>query len=84
MTLKKLIELEPSNAKYWRQLASVYLVTDRPDEALATLESAKINGVLKKSGEHLRLARMALNNGVPYKAALYIEAATKKKNNKSG
>ena len=79
VTLKKLIELEPSNAKYWRQLASVYLVTDRPDEALATLESAKINGVLKKSGEHLRLARMALNNGVPYKAALYIESATKKK-----
>lgn len=75
--IKKLIELDTKDKKYWLQLSGVYMAMDNELEALSAIESAHKYGLLTEEKEFIRLARLALYSEIPYKAARYLEKSLK-------
>lgn len=73
--LEKLIKLRPNKVEYWKQLVSVWLALRNEGQALVTLELAYKKGLLEKEQELLQLIQVSLLEGVPYKAARYLEKA---------
>lgn len=69
-TLQRLIALAPQTLMYWRQLAALHYENNRADRALAVLEAAYHQGVLKDSPDDLlNLVNLYRSQGAPYKAA---------------
>lgn len=73
--LQLLTERYPQKSQYWEQLASVYQIRNRYDDALATLRAAWAGGYLQKERQHLWLARLMMQQGVPQRAAEVLEAS---------
>lgn len=73
--LETLVTMTPVKTKYWKQLSSVYLAQNQEMKALAVLEAAHKNKVLKEEKDILQLVRLSLYQGVPYKAAGYLKEA---------
>ena len=71
--LRKMIRLFPQYARYWKQLAGVYMALNEQDAALAALELAFRQGALENEQSLLQLAQLYLSRGVPYKAARLLE-----------
>lgn len=76
--LQLLTERYPHKSQYWEQLASVYQIRNRYEDALATLRAAWIGGYLQKERHHLWLARLMMQQGVPQRAAEVLEEAIRK------
>jgi tetratricopeptide (TPR) repeat protein len=70
--LEMLVEDFPKKS-YWMQLSAVYAQLDRRKEALAIQESAYEQGMLTEHREFVTLARLFLQNEVPYEAAEVLE-----------
>lgn len=65
----------PDDARYWEQLASVYLIQKREDKALATLQLAWRNGVLEKESAIRSMIQLAISGGIPDRAGRLLETA---------
>ncbi|MDZ7787217.1 MAG: tetratricopeptide repeat protein [Halofilum sp. (in: g-proteobacteria)] len=64
-TLEDILENWPQKARYWRQLASVYLNLERNEDAHAVLKLAYRKGLLEEGDQIVRLARLGLSIDVP-------------------
>ncbi|WP_036186374.1 tetratricopeptide repeat protein [Marinimicrobium agarilyticum] len=65
----------PEKPQYWEQLASVYLMLEQQDKALASLQLAWRNGVLEKENSVRSLVQLAIAEGIPDRAGRFLEAA---------
>ena len=75
--LEKLAGLYPEKAKYWKQLAGVYLNIDKNKKALATMELAHKGNYLEQGSEILNLVSLFIYGGIPLKGARILEQALK-------
>lgn len=74
-----LVNMFPDNATYWVQLASFYMMVERFDKAVQTMDIAHIAGFLTKEAHVKQLASLYANAGNPHAAAELLA-----KNVKSG
>lgn len=68
-TLNQLIELQPQQPMWWRQLSSVYLKVGDISSALNTLSLAKLNHVKLDPSDLRLLAQLYAKRGLPELAA---------------
>ncbi|CAI8158405.1 hypothetical protein [Pseudidiomarina mangrovi] len=59
----------PTEKAWWNQLGMMYMLEERIDKALQTLEIAYLAGYLDRDSQYRALAQLYSNNEVPYKAA---------------
>lgn len=71
-TLENMIKMFPEKDEYWLQLAASYHRMENYKKALAIYEIAKTRGILDKD-RMLQLARLYLNESLPYKAGKLLE-----------
>lgn len=75
-TLEALIELDPNEEKWWRQMVSLQLKLHRTDQALATLSLAKLKGIELLDSDKRLLAQLYAQRGIPERAAIEISQLT--------
>lgn len=73
--LKWLVERYPHQQQYWEQLASVYQISDRHDEALAVLRAAWVGEHFNSERQYLWLSQLMLQKGLPQRAAEILNEA---------
>jgi tetratricopeptide (TPR) repeat protein len=73
--LRRLLQAAPKKKSYWMQLSSVYSTQEKYDLALATMEVAYYGGLLTEASEYRRLADLAINQNLPYRAAQILSRA---------
>lgn len=80
---EELVNLFPDVQTYWIQLASFYMLVEKFDKAVQTLDIAYIAGYLEKDTQIKQLASLYANAGNPHKAASvlvkYIKSGLLKK-----
>ncbi len=74
-TLRRMIAVWPANASYWEQLAGIYVLLEREDQALATLRLAWLQGLLEKENSIKSMVQLAVARGVPEHAGRLLERA---------
>lgn len=74
--LRQLVDRYPDNKTYWMNLADVCLMRGDYAAALATLQLAQYRIKLDED-EILKLARLYLQNNIPFSAAKLLEQASK-------
>tara|TARA_B100001079_G_scaffold194285_3_gene168003 strand:- start:980 stop:2269 length:1290 start_codon:yes stop_codon:yes gene_type:complete len=77
-TLKTMIEHWPGKARYWSQLANIYLQAGDNEKAHSVLKLAYYEDNLDKTSDILSLARLGMTTGVPDQAARVLADALKK------
>jgi len=70
--LETMVRLFPDR-DYWQQLAGIYLLLNRDERALATLELAYRQKRLSREQELLQLGQLYLARHIPFKAAQLLE-----------
>lgn len=73
--LETIIELFPMDLVYWQQLTAVRLEKQQDKPALATLELARKQGLLKGGEDYSLLFSLYVTNGLPYQAATVMRDA---------
>lgn len=73
--LRDIVSGWPQKPQYWEQLASVYLMLEQEDKALASLQLAWRNGVLEKETSVRSLVQLAIARGIPDRAGRFLDAA---------
>jgi tetratricopeptide (TPR) repeat protein len=73
--LSQMIDLWPEKAAYWEQLASIYMIMDRPERALAILKVAFDVGLINKQSTVKSLVQLAMMQGVPEHAGRLLDLA---------
>lgn len=73
--LEQLLTMDPAEAAYWHQLASVYLQQDKRQQALDQLVLARENRIPFTVADMTLLVDLLAVNGNPYGAALILEGA---------
>ncbi|HBS43081.1 MAG TPA: hypothetical protein DEA26_10400 [Oceanospirillales bacterium] len=73
--LKMAITNWPTKQAYWEQLASVYLMQDKMEPALVTLQLAWKGEWIEKEGLIQNLIQLAVNEGIPEHAARLLVQA---------
>jgi predicted Zn-dependent protease len=71
--LQRMIRLFPDNDAYWHQLSGIYLGMNRADRALAVMELLWRRGRLTSEAGLVQLARLYLQQDIPYQAARLLE-----------
>jgi len=71
--LQKLLHKHPKDADYWLQLASVHQLNNQPEKAIAALEAAYHQKLLKTEQEKMMLTSLYLQHDMPFKAALFLD-----------
>ncbi|RTZ16774.1 hypothetical protein EJ063_08250 [Vibrio aquaticus] len=71
-TIKLLIELQPSQTNWWRQLVGLQLRIGQDSAALDTLSLAKLKGLELSQSDLRMLAQLYAKKGIPERAALQI------------
>jgi tetratricopeptide (TPR) repeat protein len=64
------LEVLPTEKTWWNQLGMMYMLEERIDKALQTLEIAYLAGYLQRDSQYRALVQLYSNNEVPYKAAV--------------
>lgn len=72
--LKVLLQREPGNAEYWRQLAGVQSLDKRQRAAAGTLRLAYEGGIRFAAQDLDNLVALQVNAGAPWQAARLLEA----------
>ena len=72
--LERLVETHPRIAQYWRQLLAAYGGLGRDERTLAIAELGYLQGILASDEDAIRLAKLYLHHGLPYKAAALLES----------
>jgi tetratricopeptide (TPR) repeat protein len=70
--LRQLVERFPKKA-YWIQLSAIYAELGRPQEALGAQEAVYEQGMINQNREYVTLARLYLQNDVPFEATKVLE-----------
>lgn len=73
--LRAVVSGWPDNAQYWEQLASVYMMLDDQQKALATLQLAWRHSVLEKENSIRSLVQLAITEGIPDRGGRFLERA---------
>ncbi len=71
--LETMLPLFPNEKQSWVMLGQFYSVDEQYDKALAIIDMAYKQGLLKTENEIKLLANLYNNNNVPYKAAALLE-----------
>lgn len=74
-TVKTLLDIHPYRARYWRQLASLYLMLDKPDDALAILETGASHNLLDRLPDIGQMSWLRQSSGQPAQAARHLASA---------
>lgn len=77
--LQQMIESYQHREVYWRQLIAVESELHNPAAALAWMELARAHGFLSKQRDLQQLARLYLQQGIPYKAARIAQSLSTEK-----
>lgn len=72
--LEKMVRLYPDSSNYWLQLAATYYQSKNYKKALAVYKLAYTKDILNEE-EILRLARLYLNEQLPYQAGKLLDEA---------
>lgn len=75
--VETMVELFPENKQFWVYLGNFYTLTEEYDKSLSILHLAYTQGYLEKPAEVKMLARMYVNNNIPFSAAKVMEANVK-------
>ncbi|RUO59564.1 hypothetical protein CWI71_08780 [Pseudidiomarina insulisalsae] len=59
----------PGEKTWWNQLGMIYMLEERIDKALQTLEIAYLAGYFDKESQYKALVQLYGNNGIPYDSA---------------
>ncbi|MEM1112512.1 MAG: tetratricopeptide repeat protein [Pseudomonadota bacterium] len=73
--LLRMIALWPEKGGYWEQLASVYMVMDQPERALASLKIAFDQSLLDKASTVKSMIQLAVLQGIPEHGARLLSRA---------
>ena len=76
--LKRAISLWPAEQNYWEQLSSVYLIQDKMEPALITLQLAWKGEWIEKESLIQNMIQLAVNEGIPEHAARLLTQAMEK------
>lgn len=68
-----LVQLFPENRTWWLQLTNFYLLLEKQDKSLQTLELAYTMGHLKSEAEYKMLSQLFMANQLPYKSAVIMK-----------
>ncbi len=63
------LKVMPEEKTWWNQLGMMYLLEEKIDKALQTLEIAYLAGYFDKESQYKALIQLYGNNEIPYKAA---------------
>lgn len=74
-TLSRMVERWPAQSTYWEQLASVYVIMEQEEQALATLRLAFETGVLQKENSVRSMVQLSVSRGIPEHAARLLISA---------
>ena len=74
--LEKLVAQFPTRSTYWKQLAGVYLFLNDSKKALITLELAYKMGYLDTESQILNLAKLLIEQNIPFQAAQLLKTKT--------
>ncbi|WP_018014448.1 tetratricopeptide repeat protein [Teredinibacter turnerae] len=74
-SLQQMVEHWPEKATYWEQLASVYVMLEDEQSALAVLKLAFQQKLLDKESTIKSLLQLAVTRGIPEHAARMLEQA---------
>jgi len=77
--LRRLIGLAPTKKTYWMQLSNVYGMMEKYGDAIVPMEIAYAAGYFTEPGEYRRLADLAINQNIPYRAATLLTRAIDEK-----
>ena len=72
--LQHVLQYSPDKSIYWRQLAAVHIELGNEAQALATAELGYVQGALREERDLLKLAKLYINLGLPYKASQLLES----------
>lgn len=67
------LKVIPDEKNWWNQLGMMYLLEEKIDKALQTLEVAYLAGYFDKESQYKALIQLYGNNEIPYKAARLME-----------
>lgn len=67
--VETVVQLFPDDATWWNRLGMFYLLQERYDDALATMELSYKQGFLTKKAQITTLAQLYSSQDVPFKAA---------------
>ncbi len=73
--LKRMVQRWPDNSAYWEQLASVYVVMENEQRALAVLKLAFDSGVLEKESTIRSMIQLAVMEGIPEHGGRLLQSA---------
>lgn len=71
--LEEVVVKFPKETKFWSQLGMFYMMVEDYDKALATMETAYVNGYLEKANDYKAISQLYYNNDIPYKSAKVLE-----------
>lgn len=74
-TLSQMVARWPAQTSYWEQLASVHIIMEQEQQALAVLRLAFDSGVLEKENSIRSLVRLSVGHGIPEHAARLLLTA---------
>lgn len=78
LIIEKLISLEPTKKAYWQQWVRIAIQLGEHQQALSGMELLKETQALSAT-EVLHLSQLQLSEGLPFQAALILEAALSEK-----
>ncbi|WP_448547902.1 tetratricopeptide repeat protein [Thalassotalea fusca] len=71
--LEDMVQMFSSEKKWWVMLGQLYIMEEKYEKALATLDLAYKQGYLEKESEMKTLASLYAQSEMPYKSALILE-----------
>lgn len=67
------LQVLPGEKVWWNQLGMIYMLMERNDKALQTLEIAYLGDYFDKENHYKALVQLYANAGIPFKAAMLME-----------
>ncbi len=76
--LKQLILDFPTEKRYWRNLASVYMNQDMVEDALAVMEMFYVMGYMETENDYKQLSSIFAYSDIPYRTATILKEGIEK------
>ncbi len=71
--LKQLILDFPTEKRYWRNLASVYMSQDMVEDALVVMEMFYVQGMMESENDYKQLSSIFAYSDIPYRTAAILK-----------
>jgi len=76
--LKQLILDFPTEKRYWRNLASIYMQQDMIPDALAVMEMFYVQGLMESENDYKQLSSIFAYSDIPYRTAVILKEGIEK------